>query len=783
MTTNSKISVSEIKPIDYSIKPEKAKQWHYKLHPYFTKQASNVVREYIKNFSGENEVVLDPFVGTGVTAIESLTLKRKAIAVDLSPLACFITRESCLSPVNLANFETEFRNLEMKLKEMVEFAREAKDKEIENYKMKEWYPKGIRLPSNSDFEFVEDLFHKRQLLIYAKLLSEIKKIADVETRELLRLVFASTLSRVNLTYWLSTTRGENKLGDGGPSIFGAFRYAKPSKLVSLDVWEAFERRFNSTFKAKKESNKLIGNFFNEFAPKTKKINLIKPTDPNWTFALICGSACELTDYLPESSVDYIYTDPPYGAHIAYLDLSTMWNAWLEFEVTEKMKKSEAIEGGELKKSKDEYKELLFNSIEQMSKVLKPERYLSLVFQHKEVEFWNMILESCEKSGFQYVNTVYQPTNTTSIHKKKNPLVVMGRQLIINFRRTNKKIFSSSVGLRDATQIEKIILDTAERVILDKGGDCVTEDIYASVITKLMESGLLDLANKRYQNLTTLLEKHFVMDSQGYWQLKKGTALGSYIDKKMKIEYYLRSVFRRQDKAKLDDLIGAVFPNLTNGVTPTNEEFMEVLERIAEPDDKEHWRLKDRRKKIQLDLEFDLEYKIPETTDHNQIIFRLVVLAGKLGLQPYVGKQEQRDKTFDKISFIKEIPIVNLKKEALSRIEQIDCIWFYKDGTPAFAFEVEESTGILTALERFCALLKICPEIGPKKRMAIIAPESRKRKMEKELKTSTYIGAPLYIERKIKYVYKEEFLKKYDNFVKRAIELKEIDRMLIDIIFD
>lgn len=34
--------------INHSIKPEKGKAWHIYMHPYFTKQASNVVREYLK---------------------------------------------------------------------------------------------------------------------------------------------------------------------------------------------------------------------------------------------------------------------------------------------------------------------------------------------------------------------------------------------------------------------------------------------------------------------------------------------------------------------------------------------------------------------------------------------------------------------------------------------------------------------------------------------------------------------------------------------------------------
>jgi len=53
--------------------------------------------------------------------------------------------------------------------------------------------------------------------------------------------------------------------------------------------------------------------------------------------VINGSALELNQFIDENSIDYIYTDPPYGGNIAYLDLSTMWNAWLGFPVTTEMR--------------------------------------------------------------------------------------------------------------------------------------------------------------------------------------------------------------------------------------------------------------------------------------------------------------------------------------------------------------------------------------------------------------------------------------------------------------
>jgi len=65
---------------------------HYGVHPYFTRRPANVVRDYVERYSEEGDVVLDPFGGTGVTAIEAFLLGRSAIQNDLNPFANFIAR-------------------------------------------------------------------------------------------------------------------------------------------------------------------------------------------------------------------------------------------------------------------------------------------------------------------------------------------------------------------------------------------------------------------------------------------------------------------------------------------------------------------------------------------------------------------------------------------------------------------------------------------------------------------------------------------------------------------
>ena len=85
---------------EITVKKQQAKR-HFGVHEYFTKQSWNVVADYIKNFSKPGDLVLDPFGGSGVTPIEAMMTNRKAISIDLNPLAVFIV-QSLIAPVKLS---------------------------------------------------------------------------------------------------------------------------------------------------------------------------------------------------------------------------------------------------------------------------------------------------------------------------------------------------------------------------------------------------------------------------------------------------------------------------------------------------------------------------------------------------------------------------------------------------------------------------------------------------------------------------------------------------------
>jgi hypothetical protein len=149
-------------------------------------------------------------------------------------------------------------------------------------------------------------------------------------------------------------------------------------------------------------------------------------------------------------VDYIFTDPPYGAHIAYLDLSILWNHWLGFSVSEETRKTEIIVGGECDLSEEHYKKTLAKSIHECLDLLKPDRWFSIVFQHWDATYFATILESVSEKGAELKAAVTQDRDVIwSMHKKKNSESVLSGEMILTFYKPGKR--SKTHNIRPAPQ--------------------------------------------------------------------------------------------------------------------------------------------------------------------------------------------------------------------------------------------------------------------------------------------------------------------------------------------
>ena len=100
--------------------------------------------------------------------------------------------------------------------------------------------------------------------------------------------------------------------------------------------------------------------------------------------------------MPDASIDYIFTDPPFGENIYYADMNFLVESWHRVLTNAA---PEAIVDKFKKKGLPEYQYLMQRCFEEYYRVLKPGRWMTVVFHNSKNAVWNAIQEAMQAAGF------------------------------------------------------------------------------------------------------------------------------------------------------------------------------------------------------------------------------------------------------------------------------------------------------------------------------------------------------------------------------------------------
>jgi len=100
--------------------------------------------------------------------------------------------------------------------------------------------------------------------------------------------------------------------------------------------------------------------------------------------------------IKSETVDYIFTDPPFGGNLNYSELNVLVEAWLEIRTNTV---TEAIVNETQKKELYEYQRLMEDSFKEFYRILKPGRWMTLEFSNSQNSVWVAIQEALLKAGF------------------------------------------------------------------------------------------------------------------------------------------------------------------------------------------------------------------------------------------------------------------------------------------------------------------------------------------------------------------------------------------------
>ena len=130
--------------------------------------------------------------------------------------------------------------------------------------------------------------------------------------------------------------------------------------------------------------------------KAKRIaSAFTPYKRNYGNNIVSTGDCSSID-VPSASIDYIFTDPPFGFNFAYAELNFLVEAWHRvFTTTD----NEAIVSDYQKKGVQEYQALMQKCFLEYERVLRPNRWMTVVFSNSSNAIWRAIQEALGTAGF------------------------------------------------------------------------------------------------------------------------------------------------------------------------------------------------------------------------------------------------------------------------------------------------------------------------------------------------------------------------------------------------
>lgn len=724
---------------------------------YWGKKPHNIWSDFINCYCPEGGTVLDPFMGSGLVAFESIILGKKAIAFDLNPLSTFVV-ETTLQDFDKDKFvaaverivdeiETDdvyiknytrtsegkelivynyiwFKNAVTKIRVKDKEGKEYPDlepseydktliSEMDNIDMKYWYPTD-RLPLTPSInqKFIDDLggddfsylWTKRNLYLLSKMFDMIIK-EDAAVVNHLLMAFIHTLHLVCKMVYPRTEKGNRKYsGSWGRADYMIRNNSMEQNPLIVFLRSCYDKQ--GVIKAMLNAQERL--------PDTRKINEVnrqnnikKSADLNFG---VCDIA-DLCDYVEEKSIDFIITDPPYGGLVQYIDLSQIWLVWLQRYNEKYHANNEAeitVKRGYV--DREEYKRKLVNAFKNMHRVLKDDGYMVVTFHNQDMQEWNDFVNAVRIAGFKFDKVTHQYNKRSGESNVSNPYGTTGSDFYIRCVKKRDVDFSD-----DQSELEHFILQKTIEIIATRNEKTPFTFIVNGLLPEMLQAGYLH-PDEPSRELQTILKKYVGKENifnvtpnettgaGDYWWFNDAREHISYpnISLSDRVEETVLSFMRRKVSVKYDDVVAEIFRSYPNGLTPDPKGIKRILEKYAVPVSGK-WKLR--------------EEVIHDATKHTEIIFNLAKIGKRNGHTIFVGKREQSEscsngQRLKDVADITDMVCVygsDIPKERLERINMIDAIWI-EENIPKCIFEVENSTNFTMALQRASNMDATIPKI-------------------------------------------------------------------------
>ena len=321
---------------------------------------------------------------------------------------------------------------------------------IQQTQIKNWYPKDAlpeglktRDPKAKEVYYVHQFYSKRNLIALSKFY---QKIEASPMAHALRFMLTNMITRSSI---MNRVHMNNYFHGGGGINVGHLKGTLyiPNAPIETSILAQIEDKLPAMLRVQ------------EFIAQNRRN------------CLYDGSADNLT--LKDNCIDYIFTDPPFGANINYSELNSMPEPWLRIATNNS---HEAIENPTQGKTKEFYRDIMTRCFTEYCRVLKPNHWMTVEFSNTSAAIWNTLQNALQKAGFVIANVAALDKKQGGINANTTTTAVK-QDLAISCYKPSKKVqmFSMDTTIQNVCDfIEEHLKHLPVYIIKDNCLACVPE---------------------------------------------------------------------------------------------------------------------------------------------------------------------------------------------------------------------------------------------------------------------------------------------------------------------
>ena len=326
---------------------------------------------------------------------------------------------------------------------------------------------------------VTDFFTPRNLLVLAKLWNEISKYDGILQKKL-EFVFTSIIPRSSLLNRMRPSLA-------GDPMTGTLYVA--SLVREENVLNLWKRKVDRIAKG-------LAYFAREKRHSKLSVQTSSTTD---------------LQNVPTNCIDYIFVDPPFGRNLMYSELNFIWESWFKVFTNNEQ---EAIKNNSQNKNVDDYRKLICRCFKELFRVLKPNRWITVVFHNSEAIIWNAIQDSLARAGFVVAQVAVLDKQQGS-YKQVVEAGSVRNDLIINAYKP-KTSFSRNFLEKAGYGLERdFVEEHLEKLPVDQNVERTEKMLYSKMLAYYIQHGYE--INMNASEFYSMLRKHFE-ERDGYWFL-------------------------------------------------------------------------------------------------------------------------------------------------------------------------------------------------------------------------------------------------------------------------